>query len=190
VAGPRRTTADHGGPRRENLLPRHEHGMDTAGHRRATIGLSVTCEFPSVLFWVFAGFRGCFWRPVRLPENAFPMVFWSFRCVPVSGGPFTSVAPAVSPGAMILNSKRGSGKASKPRATEANGPTETEWRRQPHNCGTSRRAIRYCRRQSPLKSDRKAESRSIPPTRITKAKNFLFLWKGVRACGAASGPAV
>jgi hypothetical protein len=61
------------------------------------------------------------------------------------------------------------------RATDVNGPTETEWRRQPRGVRTSRRGVRYCRGRSRLKSDRKAEIRSIPPTRITKAKNFLFL---------------
>jgi hypothetical protein len=118
------------------------------------------------------------------------MVFWSFRCGPVSGGPFTSVAPTVSPGAMILSSQARFERASQPRATEANGPPETEWRRQPRGFRTSRQALRYCGGRSPLKSDRKAEIRSIPPSESTKTKFFVFLWKGVRAYGAASGPAV
>ena len=51
-------TADHGGPRRataelQNFFwPRHAHGMNTAAHRSATSGLSVSDEVLSFFFVV------------------------------------------------------------------------------------------------------------------------------------------
>jgi len=54
---PRRTAADHGG---KPFLPRHEHGMNTAAHRRATLGLSVTDEVPPFFFsFLWTGVSAC-----------------------------------------------------------------------------------------------------------------------------------